>query len=66
MCRHVVGSPATYLYSLNLTEVTQSICRYFGEPIDEENVVITKKYCQKMCDVRQVTIIINIWSVVHM
>ncbi|KAF9046112.1 P-loop containing nucleoside triphosphate hydrolase protein, partial [Panaeolus papilionaceus] len=28
-----------------------SICRYFGEPIDETNEELLKIYCNKMCDV---------------
>ncbi|KAF8155773.1 P-loop containing nucleoside triphosphate hydrolase protein [Crassisporium funariophilum] len=28
-----------------------SICRYFGEPIDEKDLKIVKLYCNQMCDI---------------
>ncbi|KAF7299551.1 ATP-dependent DNA helicase [Mycena chlorophos] len=28
-----------------------AICRYFGEPIDEKDTNMVRKYCNKMCDI---------------
>ncbi|KIJ54258.1 hypothetical protein M422DRAFT_241508 [Sphaerobolus stellatus SS14] len=41
---------------INMAESTKTcrhvtVCRYFGEPIDENDPELLQQYCQKMCDV---------------
>lgn len=36
----------------NSQTLSQSICRYFDEPIDDTNEELVKTYCNRMCDVR--------------
>lgn len=52
MCRHVVGSIVFNPLQQILKTLSQSICRYFDEPIDDTNEELVKTYCNRMCDVR--------------
>lgn len=54
ICRHVVSALSTLdpqFSSLIVIGRAQSICRYFGEPIDTNDTDIVKRYCNSMCDV---------------
>ena len=35
----------------NISQHLQSICRYFGEKIDDTDAEVLKTYCDGMCDV---------------
>lgn len=44
---------------ISLSHVSaQSICRYFGETIDENDESVRKTYCGGMCDVSGASILI--------
>ncbi|KAJ7439243.1 ATP-dependent DNA helicase [Mycena latifolia] len=51
--QRAVDSLASLVQFAESTEICRhvAICRYFGEPIDEADEEVLRKYCNKMCDI---------------